>query len=127
MRDALLSIRDRLDGLGVFLSGLCAVHCVLGLVLVPLLGLGGSALLSPRIHEVGLALAIAVGVVTLGLSALRHGRLRPALIGAAGLALMALALGVGHGAGEALLTIAGVSLVASAHWQNLRQTLHTHG
>ena len=120
MRDALLSIRDRLDGFGVVLSGLCAVHCVLGLILVPLLGLGGGVLLSPRIHEVGLALAIAVGVITLGLAALRHGRLRPALIGAGGLTLMALALVVGHGVREAALTIAGVALVAFAHWQNLR-------
>ncbi|MBC2670548.1 MerC domain-containing protein [Novosphingobium piscinae] len=120
MRDAILSIRDRLDGFGVFLSGLCALHCLLGLVLVPLIGLGGGALLSPRVHELGLGLAIAVGLVTLGLSALRHGRLRPALIGACGIALMALALGVGHGAREAVLTIAGVGLVAFAHWQNLR-------
>lgn len=120
MRDALLSIRDRLDGFGVFLSGLCAVHCLLGLVLVPVIGLGGGVLLSPRIHEAGLALAIAVGLVTLGLSALRHGRLQPALIGAMGIALMALALGVGHGGREAVLTVIGVTLVAYAHWQNLR-------
>jgi len=120
MRDAILSIRDRLDGFGVFLSGLCALHCLLGLILVPLIGLGGGVLLSPRIHEAGLALAITVGVVTLGLSALRHGRLQPALIGALGIVLMALALGVGHGTREAVLTIAGVALVATAHLQNLR-------
>lgn len=120
MRDAILSIRDRLDGFGVFLSGLCAVHCVLGLVLVPLLGLGGGVLLAPGIHEAGLALAIAVGVVTLGLSALRHGRLGPALLGAAGIVLMAAALFVGHGVNEAVLTVAGVTLVAIAHLRNLR-------
>ena len=120
MRDAILSIRDRLDGFGVFLSGLCAVHCLLGLILVPLIGLGGGVLLSPRTHEAGLALAITVAVVTLGLSALRHGRLQPALIGALGIVLMALALGVGHGTREAVLTIAGVALVATAHLQNLR-------
>ncbi|MFX8106516.1 MerC domain-containing protein, partial [Acinetobacter baumannii] len=91
------------------LSGLCAVHCLLGLVLVPLLGLGGGVLLSPRIHEVGLVLAILVGLVTLGLAALRHGRARPAVIGACGLGLMALALFVGHGAREAVLTVAGVA------------------
>lgn len=120
MRDVFLSIRDRLDGFGVLLSGLCALHCVVGLVLVTSLGLGGEVLLSPHIHEVGLALAIAVGVVTLGLSAWRHGRLGPALIGAGGLALMGLALAVGHGPAEAVLTIAGVSLVAFAHIRNLR-------
>lgn len=124
MRDALLSIRDRLDGFGVLLSGLCAVHCVLGLVLVTVLGLGGlgaGALLSPRIHEVGLALAVGVGVVTLGLSALRHGRLGPLAIGTCGLALMAAALTVDHGPREAVLTIAGVALVATAHMRNLRK------
>lgn len=120
MRDTLLSIRDRLDGFGVVLSGLCVVHCVLGLVLVTVLGLGGGVLLSPRIHETGLALAIGVGVLTLGLSAFRHGRLAPALIGACGIALMASALFVGHGTGEAVLTIAGVALVATAHIRNLR-------
>ena len=121
MRDALLSIRDRLDGFGVVLSGLCAVHCVLGLVLVTVLGLGGGEFLSPAIHETGLALAIGVGVITLGLSALRHGRLGPLVIGACGITLMAAALTVDHGPREALLTIAGVGLVAAAHIRNLRQ------
>jgi hypothetical protein len=115
-----ISIRDRLDGAGVVLSGLCAVHCLLGLVLVSVLGLGGEVLLSPAIHRVGLALAVLVGVVTLGLGALRHRQTGPLLIGAAGIALMAAALGVGHGPAEALLTIAGVALVATAHIRNLR-------
>jgi len=120
MRDALLSIRDRLDRTGIVLSGLCAVHCLLSIVLVSVLGLGGQALLSPAIHEVGLMLAIVVGVVTLGIGAVRHGLLGPLLIGACGIALMAGALLVGHGPPEAVLTIAGVALVATAHIRNLR-------
>ncbi len=120
MRDAYLSIRDRLDGFGVFLSGMCALHCLLGLVLVTVLGLGGGVFLSPGIHEAGLVLAILVGVLTLGISAWRHGRPGPALVGAAGLVLMGSALAVGHGPREAALTIAGVALVAAAHIRNLR-------
>lgn len=120
MRDAILLIRDRLDGFGVLLSGLCAVHCVLGLVLVAVFGLGGGVLLSPAIHELGLALAIAVGALTLGLSAWRHGRTGPLVLGGCGIALMAGALLVGHGPREAFLTIAGVTLVAIAHIRNLR-------
>ena len=120
MARAYLLIRDRLDRVGVLLSGLCAVHCLLGIVLVSVLGLGGQALLAPAIHEVGLALAIAVGAVTLGLGVLRHGRRGPLLIGTCGLALMASALAVGHGLPEAALTIAGVVLVATAHIRNLR-------
>lgn len=123
MRDAVLAIRDRLDGLGMLLSGLCAVHCLLGLLLVTVLGLGGGVLLAPEIHETGLALAVGIGVLTLGLGALRHGKTGPLMIGAAGIALMASALAVGHGPAEAVLTIAGVALVAYAHIRNLR---HAH-
>ena len=114
------SLRRRIDGAGVLLSGLCLIHCLAGLVLVTLLGLGGGVLLAPQWHEWGLGLAIAVGAVGLGLGALRHRRLPILLQGAAGLALMGLALMVGHGAREAGLTIAGVLLVGQAHIRNLR-------
>lgn len=120
MSRVMLTIRDRFDRLGVLLSGLCALHCVLSIVLVSVLGLGGEILLTPAIHEVGLALAIAVGVVTLGLGVLRHRQPAPLLIGAGGIALMSLALMVPHGPKEAMLTIAGVALVATAHIRNLR-------
>jgi hypothetical protein len=122
MRAAMLSIRDRLDRVGVLLSGLCAVHCLLSILVVSVLGLGGQALLAPAVHEIGLMLAIAVGAVTLGLGVLRHGKRAPLVIGGAGLALMGLALTVPHGLPEAILTIAGVALVATAHIQNLRHT-----
>ena len=56
MRTALLSIRDRLDRVGITLSGLCLVHCLAGLVLVTVLGVGGQWMLDPAIHRVGLAL-----------------------------------------------------------------------
>ncbi len=140
MRNAILSIRNRLDRVGVLLSGLCALHCIAGLVLVTGLGAGtlslhslgleslgleslgqsSQFLLAPYIHRIGLALAIAVAVLTLGIGALRHGQRGPLLLGGAGIALMALALVVGHGQAEAALTVGGVSLVALAHIRNLR-------
>lgn len=120
MRDTFLSIRDRLDRVGVLLSGLCALHCVLSILVVSVLGLGGQVLLAPEIHEFGLMAAIFVGALTLGLGVLRHGKRAPLVIGGLGLALMGLALTVPHGLPEALLTIAGVALVATAHIQNLR-------
>lgn len=122
MRSTLLSIRDRLDHAGVLVSGLCVVHCVAGIVLVTVLGLGGGVLLAPEIHRVGLAVAVAVGGFALILGMLRHGRVGPLIAGGCGLALMAGALFVGHGVREAVLTIAGVSLLAAAHIRNLRQT-----
>ncbi len=57
MRLPQLSIRGRLDRAGMVLSGLCALHCVAGIVLVAVLGIGGGILLNPVIHRVGLAAA----------------------------------------------------------------------
>lgn len=113
-------IRDRLDRLGVLVSGLCALHCVAGILLVAGLGIGGEVLLDPSIHRFGLALAIVVGAITLGLGILKHGDLRPLQLGGTGLGLMIGALVFGHGPAEAVLTIAGVSLLGWAHIHNLR-------
>ena len=123
MRDAILSIRNRLDRVGVLLSGLCAVHCILGVAMVSALGLGGHALLAPAVHEVGLVLAVLIGIATIGIGAVRHGALGPLLQGSAGIVLMAAAIGVGHGLPEAVLTVAGVALVATAHMRNLRRAV----
>jgi hypothetical protein len=120
MRASIPSIRGRLDRFGVVLSGLCAIHCLLGLLLVTALGLGAGALLHPAVHKVGLALAVVVGALTIGLGALRHGRTGPLAAGVLWLCLMSAGVGVGHGWHEAVLTIAGVALVALAHIANLR-------
>jgi len=121
MRSTLSAIRDRLDHAGVLISGLCVIHCLAGLVLVALLGIGGSVLLAPEIHRIGLGVAVAVGAVALGLGVLRHGSVGPLIAGGFGLALMAAGLIVSHGVQEAALTIAGVCILAAAHIRNLRQ------
>lgn len=121
MRNELFSIRGRLDRAGVLLSGLCAVHCLASIVVVSSLGLGGQYLFAPAIHRVGLALAIGLGILTLAIGAARHGNFGPLGIGAAGIALMSAALMVPHGVVEAMFTIVGVGLVATAHLRNLRQ------
>lgn len=120
MRTAFSLIRARLDRMGVLLSGLCALHCVAGLLVVAGLGIGGEALFAPAIHRVGLALAIAVGAATLLYGVIRHGDPRPLQLGAVGLALMTAALAMGHSSAEAVLTISGVTLLAWAHLRNLR-------
>lgn len=113
-----------LDRLGVFLSGLCAAHCVIGLLLVAGLGIGGGLLggwlLHPDIHRVGLALATLVAGGALWAGALRHRRRLPLVLAAAGLTCMAGALAVGHGVEEAVLTVIGVGLVGAGHLLNLR-------
>jgi len=114
------SIRGRLDRAGLFLSCLCALHCVSGVVLVAFLGIGGGILLDPAIHRVGLALAAFIAAVAIGLGAVRHRRAAPFVVAMTGLSFMGGALAVPHGTEEAVLTVIGVGLVACGHLLNLR-------
>jgi uncharacterized membrane protein (UPF0136 family) len=114
------TFRQRLDQFGIGLAGLCAAHCVATIVLVSGLGIGGHFLLAHEIHEYGLILAVVVAAVTIGWGAFRHRRATPMIIAAIGLAFMAGALVVGHGSGEAVLTIIGVGLVSLGHFINFR-------
>jgi membrane-bound ClpP family serine protease len=107
-----------IDRIAVTLSGLCVVHCVVTVVLLGLVSSVASWLGNPLIHEVGLALATGLGAIALIGGAFSHGRVLPTVVGAAGLTFMGWALFVPHGGSEALLTIIGVSLLASAHWMN---------
>lgn len=120
---ALTLIRTKIDRLGVALSALCLVHCMAGVAFVAVLGIGGGVLLDPRVHEYGLAAAVAIGALGLGFGAARHGRRLPLVLGGLGLGLMALGLVVPHGLAEAAATVPGVALLAFAHIRNLR---HSH-
>ncbi|MCX7677378.1 MAG: MerC domain-containing protein [Alteraurantiacibacter sp.] len=113
--------QDRLDRVGVLLSCLCLVHCLLGLVLVAALGVGATFLLDPAIHKVGLLLATLVAGAAIGIGAVRHRRPWPFLVAVTGLSFMAGAVAVGHGLEEAVLTVIGVVLVAAGHILNLRK------
>jgi hypothetical protein len=123
MTSSLSWIRNRLDRIGLSLSVLCAVHCVGTLVLVAGLDIGGSVLLDPAIHRVGLVLAMLVVGVAIGAGALRHRRPAPFVIAMMGLTFMGGAMAAPRESEEAVLTIIGVSLVALAHVLNVR---HLH-
>lgn len=113
-------LRNRLDRFGLLLSGACAVHCILSIVVVAGLGLGGGFLLDPVIHHVGLVLATLIAAVAIGAGALRHRKALPFVVAMTGLSFMGGALAVDHGAEEAVLTIIGVTLVAAGHVLNMR-------
>src|ERR1044072_172083 len=66
------------------LSGLCLVHCVAPAVLVLMLASAGGILVDPRIHEVGLALAIALGALGLGRGLFEQGYMMASSIGGVG-------------------------------------------
>ncbi|MGD9811857.1 MAG: MerC domain-containing protein [Sphingobium sp.] len=112
-------LANRLDGMAIALSTLCAVHCMATIVLVGLLSSLGHVFQNPMVHEAGLAMAIVLGAVALGLGALRHGRLLPVAIGSLGLGVMAGALSLPHGGEEALYTITGVATLAFGHYLNI--------
>lgn len=114
------SLRRRLDHVGIGLAGLCALHCLVTLVVISALGLGGHFLMDENIHRVGLLLALGVAAVAIGWGLMRHRRMLPFVVAMAGLVLMAAALVVPHGANEFLLTLVGVGLVSAGHLLNLR-------
>jgi MerC mercury resistance protein len=117
------SIRSRLDRAGLFLSGLCLIHCLASIAIISALGIGGQWFLAPEIHRWGLALACVIAGVAIGWGAIRHRRRAPFVIAMTGLTFMGGALAAPHGVEEAVLTIIGVALVSAGHILNLR---HAH-
>lgn len=115
------SIDSRIDRIAMGISGLCLVHCVATTILLTLISSAGG-LLNPAIHEVGLTLAIGMGVIALGRGITTHGYMMPAVVGAFGLGIMAGALSLPHGNFEIFWTLVGVSLVALGHDLNRRAT-----
>ena len=51
-----------MDRLAIGLSGLCLVHCLASAIVVAMLASAGGLLVSPAIHEIGLFIAILLGV-----------------------------------------------------------------
>lgn len=122
-----LTARDGLwDRVAVGLSGLCLVHCVSTMIFVALLSTAAGALLDPLIHEIGIGIAIALGMFTLGRGVLDHGFIMPAALGGLGLGMMMGAVTVGHtgghGIAEVVYTMLGVGVLALGHDLNYRAT-----
>jgi len=112
-----------LDRLAIGLSGLCLVHCLATSVLLAILASAGGILVSPAIHEVGLSLAIAVGMLALGRGIWDHGFMMPSAVGGLGLGVMSGALSLPHGPSETLYTVVGVAILALGHDLNRRAVI----
>lgn len=126
MQNVATSIRARMDRAGIVLSGLCAAHCILSIIIVSTLGIGGEFLLAPEIHRFGLAIALVVAAAAIGWGAIQHRRAAPFVIAMTGLSFMGGGLAVPHGVQEVVLTVIGVGLVTIGHLMNLRGHLpHT--
>jgi hypothetical protein len=112
-----------IDRLAIGLSGFCLVHCVASVVLVAVLASAGGLLLDPVVHEVGLLIALCLGVIALGRGIWQHGFMMPAAVGGLGLGIMSGALMMDHGGGSTLYTIAGVLILALGHDLNRRAVI----
>jgi hypothetical protein len=112
-----------IDRAAIALSGLCLVHCLASAVLLAVLASAGGLLLSPVIHEVGLVMAILLGIVALGRGIVQHGFMMPAAVGGLGLGVMAGALTLPHSGMEVVYTIVGVAILALGHDLNRRATI----
>jgi hypothetical protein len=108
----------RLDRVAIGLSGLCLVHCLATSILLALLASAGGFLGSPWIHEVGLSLAMVMGIIALGRGILEHGYTMPSAVGGLGLGVMAGALTMPHDGTEAVYTVVGVAILALGHRLN---------
>jgi hypothetical protein len=118
------SIRNGIiDRIGITVSGLCVVHCIASAVGVAMLASAGSILLDPIFHEVGLVIALILGIVGLGRGLLDHGFMMPAAIGSLGLGTMAGALTLGHDGGGTVYAIFGVLILALGHDLNRRAVI----
>lgn len=119
---ALRWIERRFDTMAIGLSGLCMVHCIASSVFLALAASAGGLLLNPLFHEVGLTIAIGFGVLALGRGIFAHGYMMPAVVGSAGLGMMAGAISLPHdGSGmETVWTLVGVATLALGHDLNRR-------
>lgn len=111
------------DRIAMALSGLCLVHCLASAILVAMLASAGGMLLNPHIHEIGLVVAIALGVVSLGRGIVDHGFMMPAAVGGLGLGVMSGALSLPHDGAEVVYTIIGVGILALGHDLNRRAVI----
>lgn len=112
-----------LDRWAIALSGLCVAHCLATAVLLGVASALGGVLSSPFIHEGGLVLALAFGVVAMGRGIVTHGYMMPPAIGSLGLGVMTGALTMQHGGEEIISTLIGVGLLALGHDLNRRAVI----
>ncbi|HEX8062696.1 MAG TPA: MerC domain-containing protein [Allosphingosinicella sp.] len=112
-----------MDRMAMALSGLCLVHCLATSVILAMLASAGGILVAPVVHEVGLSLAILLGVIALGRGISEHGFMMPSAVGGLGLGVMGGALTMPHSGLETVYTVVGVAILALGHDLNRRAVI----
>lgn len=124
-RDGASRNSNWLDGFAVCASFTCMVHCLgLPLLFAALPAIADRISPGENFHLVVLLLAVPTSAIALIGGWRRHHAFVPLVVGAAGLALMALGLAFhARAAVETAVTVAGSLLLAGAHianWRNRR-------
>ena len=112
-----------MDRVAIALSGLCVVHCLASAVFLAMLASAGGLLLDPVVHDIGLMMAICLGVLALGRGIVDHGFMMPSAVGGLGLGVMAGSLMMPHGGGSTLYSVLGVLILALGHDLNRRAVI----
>lgn len=111
-----------LDGVGIGISSLCIVHCLLVPIAIALSPVWSTWLTLPEdMHLWLLALALPFSGIVLWRASKRYPHTKLSLgLGVAGLALMSAGIFIEREIAEVAVTTAGAGLVAIAHLRNWR-------
>jgi hypothetical protein len=118
--------KGHIDKISIGLSALCAVHClVLPVVAGVLPAFAAVAAGHAHFHLLMLVLVIPMSGIALGAGWLRHRDGLVMALGLCGMALMVVAVTVGHDLlgheGERWATLAGSFILAAGHFRNFRR------
>ncbi|GAB3297257.1 MerC domain-containing protein [Pseudidiomarina andamanensis] len=109
-----------LDKTGMWVTTLCALHCLLLPVILPMLSLIGLSFIGEELLErVILGTSIALGLVALISGIRKHARFYPLILLIAGGFIYWHKDSLGE-MGEPIIILLGASLIVAAHWVNLR-------
>ena len=107
------------DKLAISLSAACIIHCLFAPTLIIFAySFLSFSVESELVHYIILLLALPISALALILGYRNHKVLSFLMIGIAGLSLMLLAVLLGEGTSEKVLTVIGSCSVAYAHYKN---------
>ena len=107
------------DKLAMSLSAACVIHCLFAPTLIIFAySFLSFSIESEIVHYIILILALPISVLALTLGYRNHKVLSFLITGIFGLSLMLLAVLLGEGTSEKVLTVIGSSIVAYAHYRN---------
>ncbi|MDX1706396.1 MerC domain-containing protein [Pseudidiomarina sp.] len=115
-----LGSKRSIDRTGIWVTTICAIHCLLLPVILPMLSLIGLSFIGETLLErTILGTSIIVGFIALVVGMRQHGRTFPVLFLIAG-GVIYWHKNILGASGEPFVILVGAGLIIAAHWINLR-------